>query len=41
MKKATTYYRLALAVALGTGLVLLYGMAALGVIGAGGRPDLM
>jgi hypothetical protein len=36
-----TPYRLGMTVAIGTALVLLYGMAALGVIGAGGRADLM
>jgi hypothetical protein len=36
-----TPYRLGMAAAVGTALVLLYGMGALGVIGAGGRADLM
>jgi hypothetical protein len=36
-----TPYRLGMTVAVGTALVLLYGMGALGVIGAGGRADLM
>jgi hypothetical protein len=38
---ATTYYRLGAAVALGAAAVLLFGVGALGVIGSGGRPDLM
>ena len=37
----TTPYRLAVAVALGTSLLLVYGAAALGIIGDGGRRDLM
>jgi len=37
----TTSYRLALAVALGTALILVLGAGALGIIGDGGRPDLM
>lgn len=41
MPTATTSYRLAIAVALGTALFLLFGIGALGVIGAGGPPDLM
>jgi hypothetical protein len=41
MKTAKTYYRLAIAVAVATVLFLLFGMGALGIIGAGGRPDLM
>ncbi len=36
-----TSYRLAVAVALGTTLLLVYGAAALGIIGDGGRADLM
>lgn len=38
---ARTRYRLALAVAVGTALFLLWGIGALGIIGAGGPPDLM
>jgi hypothetical protein len=41
MKTSKTYYRLGIAVALGTALFLVWGIGALGVIGAGGRPDLM
>jgi hypothetical protein len=41
MQTVLTSYRLAVVVALGTALVLLYGMGALGVIGSGGRADLM
>ncbi|HET7682689.1 MAG TPA: hypothetical protein VFK34_03360 [Marmoricola sp.] len=41
LRTTDTPYRLGFAVALGTSLLLLYGMAALGIIGAGGRPDLM
>jgi hypothetical protein len=37
----TTPYRLAVAVALGTALLLVYGAGALGIIGDGGRRDLM
>jgi hypothetical protein len=37
----TTSYRLAVAVALGTALLLVYGAGALGIIGDGGRRDLM
>jgi hypothetical protein len=37
----TTPYRLAVAVALGTSLLLVYGAGALGIIGDGGRRDLM
>jgi hypothetical protein len=37
--KPTTSYRLAVAVALGTVLLLLFGVGALGVIGAGGEAD--
>jgi hypothetical protein len=36
-----SYYRLGLAVALGTTLLLIYGAGALGIIGDGGRRDLM
>jgi hypothetical protein len=36
-----TSYRLGILFAVGTALVLLYGMGALGVIGSGGRADLM
>jgi hypothetical protein len=38
---ARTSYRLGLLVALGTALVLVYGTGALGIIGAGGRADLL
>jgi hypothetical protein len=41
MKTAATSYRLGILLAVGTALVLLYGMGALGVIGSGGRADLM
>ena len=41
MKSATTYYRLAIAVAVGTVLFLVWGIGALGIIGDGGRPDRM
>lgn len=37
----TTSYRLGLAVTVGTMLFLVLGAGALGIIGAGGRPDLM
>ncbi|HET9420816.1 MAG TPA: hypothetical protein VFO49_06755 [Nocardioides sp.] len=37
----STYYRLAVAVALGTALLLVLGAGALGIIGDGGRRDLM
>ena len=37
----TTAYRLGLTIAVGTVLFLLLGAGALGIIGAGGRPDLM
>lgn len=37
----SSYYRAASAVALGTALFLLFGIGALGVIGDGGRPDLL
>lgn len=39
MKTARTYYRLGLATAVGTALFLVLGIGALGIIGAGGRPD--
>jgi len=38
---ATTYYRLGIAVALATVLFLILGIGALGIIGAGGKPDRM
>jgi hypothetical protein len=38
---ARTSYRLGVAVALGTVLFLLFGIGALGIIGAGGEPDRM
>ena len=38
---SSTYYRLATAVALGTVLFLAFGISALGIIGPGGRPDIM
>jgi hypothetical protein len=41
VKSPSTYYRLAVAVALGTVLFLAFGIGALGIIGPGGRPDLM
>jgi hypothetical protein len=41
LRRTDTSYRLGIAVAVGTSLLLLYGMGALGIIGAGGRPDLM
>lgn len=41
MLTATTYYRLAVGVALGTVLFLVWAIGALGIIGAGGRPDRM
>ena len=41
MRTAAGYYRLAGAVAVGTVLFLLFGIGALGIIGAGGPPDLM
>jgi hypothetical protein len=41
MTTATTSYRLATGVALGAGLFLLWGIGALGIIGAGGPPDLL
>ena len=37
----TTYYRLGLALAAFTALFLLFGIGALGIIGAGGEPDRM
>jgi hypothetical protein len=39
--KTSTYYFSALGVAVGTVLFLLFGVGALGIIGAGGRPDLL
>jgi hypothetical protein len=39
MKKADTHYLLGAAVALATVLFLVLGIGALGIIGAGGRPD--
>lgn len=39
MKSPETYYRLAVGVALATVLFLILGIGALGIIGAGGRPD--
>ena len=41
MKKATTYYRLGVGVAVGTVLFLVWAIGALGIIGEGGRPDRM
>jgi hypothetical protein len=41
MRTPSTYYRLGAAVALGTVLFLAFGITALGIIGPGGRPDLM
>lgn len=41
MRTPRTYYRLGAAVALGTVLLLLFGIGALGIIGAGGPPDLL
>jgi hypothetical protein len=38
-RTGTTYYRLAVGVALATVLFLVLAMGALGIIGAGGRPD--
>lgn len=40
-KTTATYYRLAVGVALGTALFLVWSIGALGIIGAGGRPDRM
>lgn len=39
MKTPETYYRLGAGVALATVLLLILGIGALGIIGAGGRPD--
>ncbi len=39
MRTATTYYRLALAVTVATAFFLVLAIGALGIIGAGGRPD--
>lgn len=41
MPDATTYRRTAVAAALGTALLLVWAIGALGVIGSGGPPDLM
>ena len=41
MKTAHTYYRLAIGMALASVLFLIYGIGALGIIGAGGRADRM
>lgn len=41
MRAASTYYRLAIAVALATLLFLVWAIGALGIIGEGGRPDRM
>jgi len=41
MRSASTSYRLALVVAAGTVLLLVAGMGALGIVGAGGRADMM
>jgi len=41
MRSARTYYRLAVGVAVGTVLLLMFGIGALGIIGAGGPADLM
>ena len=41
MTSARTLYRLALVVAVGTVLVLLYGIGALGIVGGGGPYDLL
>lgn len=41
MTTARTQYRLALVIAAGTVLVLLYGIGALGIVGAGGPYDLL
>ena len=38
---ANTYYRLAIGVAVATVLFLIWAIGALGIIGSGGRPDLM
>lgn len=37
----TTYYRLGVSIAVATALFLAFGIGALGIIGAGGPPDLM
>lgn len=39
MRSPQTYYRLAVGVTLATVLFLILGIGALGIIGAGGRPD--
>ena len=41
MKTASSYYRLAIGVAVATVLFLIAGIGALGIIGAGGEPDRM
>ena len=41
MDKSRTHYRTGLALALGTALFLVWAIGALGIIGAGGPPDLM
>jgi hypothetical protein len=41
MTTATRYYRLGIGVAVATALFLLFGIAALGIVGDGGPPDLM
>lgn len=41
MRTASTFYRLAIGVALGTVLFLIWAIGALGIIGEGGRPDRM
>lgn len=41
MKQASSYYRLAIGVALATTLFLIWAIGALGIIGEGGRPDRM
>jgi len=41
ISSARTSYRLAVLLTLGTALVLIYGAGALGIIGAGGRADLL
>jgi hypothetical protein len=41
MTTASSYYRLAIAVALATVLFLIWAIGALGIIGEGGRPDRM
>ncbi|WP_435771664.1 hypothetical protein [Nocardioides sp. SYSU DS0651] len=41
MSTAKTYYGLGVLVALGTVFVILFGIAALGIVGDGGPPDLL